>query len=131
MPEASQRLGRLVASGKSMARREFEDRYSSEFMAALQAIATPRRQTNVWNRTDLKTIRTLLVWRAIGGDLHDVRVVLGEPRIDTHRVCLCTSVADRGVMRGRDGVRGVGNDADLVLTHRGGMRDEDVSRLHV
>jgi uncharacterized protein YbgA (DUF1722 family) len=36
-----------VASGKSMARREFEDRYSSEFMAALQAIATPRRQTNV------------------------------------------------------------------------------------
>jgi len=85
----------------------------------------------VSNRTDLKTIRTLLVWRAIGGDLHDVRVVLGEPRIDTHRVCLCTSVADRGVMRGRDGVRGVGNDADLVLTHRGGMRDEDVSRLHV
>jgi hypothetical protein len=85
----------------------------------------------VSNRTDLKTIRTLLVWRAIGGDLHDVRVVLCEPRIDTHRVCLCTSVADRGVMRGRDGVRGVGNDADLVLTHRGGMRDEDVSRLHV
>jgi hypothetical protein len=42
----------------------------------------------VSNRTDLKTIRTLLVWRAIGGDLHDVRVVLGEPRIDTHRVCL-------------------------------------------
>jgi hypothetical protein len=32
--------------------------------------------------------RTLLVRRAIGGDLHDVRVVLGEPRIDTHRVCL-------------------------------------------
>ena len=83
------------------------------------------------NRTDLKTIRTLLVWRAIGGDLHDVRVVLCEPRIDTHRVCLCTSVADRGVMRGRDGVRGVGNDADLVLTHRGGMRDEDVSRLQI
>ena len=47
MPEAYQRLGRLVASGKSMARREFEDRYSAEFMAALQAIATPRRQTNV------------------------------------------------------------------------------------
>ena len=47
MPEAYQRLGRLVASGKSMARREFQDRYSSEFMTALQAIATPRRQTNV------------------------------------------------------------------------------------
>ena len=47
MPEAYQRLGRLVASGKSIARREFQDRYSSEFMTALQAIATPRRQTNV------------------------------------------------------------------------------------
>jgi hypothetical protein len=33
--------------------------------------------------------RTLLVvWRAIGGDLHDVRVVLGEPRIDARRICL-------------------------------------------
>jgi hypothetical protein len=42
----------------------------------------------VSNRTVLKTIRTLLVWRAIGGDLHDVRVVLGEPGIDAHRVCL-------------------------------------------
>jgi hypothetical protein len=42
---------------------------------------------------------------------------------------LRTSVADPGVMRGRDGVRGVGNDPDLVLTDRGGMRDEDVSRL--
>jgi len=47
MPAAYQRLGRLVASGKSMARREFQDRYSSEFMTALQAIATPRRHTNV------------------------------------------------------------------------------------
>ena len=47
MPEAYQRLGRLVASGKSMARRDFQDRYSSEFMTALQAIATPRRQANV------------------------------------------------------------------------------------
>ena len=46
-PEAYQRLGRLVASGKSMSRREFQDRYSSEFLTALQAIATPRRQTNV------------------------------------------------------------------------------------
>ncbi len=47
MPEAYQRLGRLVGSGESMSRREFQDRYSSEFMTALQAIATPRRQTNV------------------------------------------------------------------------------------
>ena len=46
-PEAYQRLGRLVASGKSMARREFQDAYSSAFMAALGAIATPRRQANV------------------------------------------------------------------------------------
>ena len=47
MPEAYRRLGRLVASGKSTPRREFQDRYSSEFMTALSAIATPRRQANV------------------------------------------------------------------------------------
>ena len=35
-PEAYQRLGRLVASGKAMARREFQDRYSTEFMNALE-----------------------------------------------------------------------------------------------
>ena len=46
-PQAYQRLGRLVASGKSAARREFQDRYSSEFMAALATMATPRRHTNV------------------------------------------------------------------------------------
>ena len=46
-PQAYQRLGRLVASGKSMPRREFQDTYSSTFMAALGAIATPRRQANV------------------------------------------------------------------------------------
>jgi uncharacterized protein YbgA (DUF1722 family) len=46
-PEAYQRLGRLVASGKTMARREFQDRYSTEFMTALAIIATPRRHANV------------------------------------------------------------------------------------
>ena len=46
-PESYQRLGRLVASGKSMGRRDFQDRYSSGFMTALSAIATPRRQANV------------------------------------------------------------------------------------
>jgi len=44
---AYQQLGRLVASGKAMPRREFQDRYSSEFMTALSAMATPRRQSNV------------------------------------------------------------------------------------
>ena len=34
-PQAYQRLGRLVGSGKSTPRREFQERYSSEFMAAL------------------------------------------------------------------------------------------------
>ena len=29
----------------------------------------------------------LLVRHAMGGDLHDVRVVLGQPRIDTFGVC--------------------------------------------
>jgi uncharacterized protein YbgA (DUF1722 family)/uncharacterized protein YbbK (DUF523 family) len=47
MPVAYQRLGRLVASGVSMARREFQDRYSSEFMTALGTMATPRRHMNV------------------------------------------------------------------------------------
>jgi len=47
VPEAYRRLGRLVASGTSMARREFQDRYSSEFMMALATIATPRRHANV------------------------------------------------------------------------------------
>jgi uncharacterized protein YbgA (DUF1722 family)/uncharacterized protein YbbK (DUF523 family) len=46
-PESDQRLGRLVASGKSMERHAFQDRYASEFMAALSVIATPRRQANV------------------------------------------------------------------------------------
>ena len=46
-PEAYQRLGRLVASGKSMARSTFQHQYSSEFMTALAALATPRRQANV------------------------------------------------------------------------------------
>ena len=46
-PLAYQRLGQLVASGKSAVRREFQDRYSSEFMAAMATMATPRRHTNV------------------------------------------------------------------------------------
>jgi len=46
-PEAYRRLGRLVASGKAMPRREFQERYSTEFMTALAAIATPRRHANV------------------------------------------------------------------------------------
>lgn len=47
MPEAYRRLGRMVGEGKSAPRPEFQVRYSSEFMAALKAIATPRRQANV------------------------------------------------------------------------------------
>lgn len=46
-PVAYQRLGRLVGSGKTVPRREFQERYASEFMAALTAMATPRRQANV------------------------------------------------------------------------------------
>jgi len=47
LPAAYQRLGRMVASCKSTPRREFQARYSSEFMAALRTITTPRRQANV------------------------------------------------------------------------------------
>ncbi|NOT28723.1 MAG: DUF1722 domain-containing protein [Acidobacteria bacterium] len=46
-PQAYQRLGRLVGLGKSTPRREFQERYSSEFMTALATMATPRRHTNV------------------------------------------------------------------------------------
>ena len=67
----------------------------------------------------------------MGGNLDDVRVVLSQPGIDAHRVCLCTPIADRGIVRGRHRVGRVGNHADLVLTHGSGMRDEDVSRLRV
>ena len=67
----------------------------------------------------------------MGGDLHDVRVVLSQPRIDAPGVCFCPPVAYRGVMRRGYRMRRVGDDADLVLTHGGRMRDEDVSRLYV
>lgn len=46
-PQAYRRLGRLVATGKTMARREFQESYSSGFMAALAIVSTPRRHTNV------------------------------------------------------------------------------------
>jgi uncharacterized protein YbgA (DUF1722 family)/uncharacterized protein YbbK (DUF523 family) len=40
-------LGRLVASGKTMPRRAFQERYAAECMTALSAMATPRRHANV------------------------------------------------------------------------------------
>ena len=67
----------------------------------------------------------------MGGNLDDVRVVLSQPGIDAQRVCRCTPIAHRGIVRGRYRVWRVGDDADLVLAHGGGMRDEDVSRLRV
>ena len=69
----------------------------------------------------------LLVRRAMRGDLHDMCLVLSQPGIDAQGVCLRTPVTDRGVVRGRHRVRRVGDDADFVLAHRGGMRDEYVS----
>ena len=88
-PEAYQALGRLVASGKAMARREFQDRYSADFMTALGTIATPRRQANVlqhmlgyFKRTlDAESRAELLALierlcrrtRAAGRAAHDVR----------------------------------------------------------
>jgi uncharacterized protein YbgA (DUF1722 family)/uncharacterized protein YbbK (DUF523 family) len=47
VPEAYQRLGRLVAGGKSLPRAELQTRYSTEFMKALRTVATPRRHGNV------------------------------------------------------------------------------------
>ena len=45
--DADQRLGRLVARARTVPRREIERRYTEAFMAALAAIATPRRHANV------------------------------------------------------------------------------------
>jgi len=73
----------------------------------------------------------LLIGRSIGGDLHHVPLVLTEPGVDTQDLCLRTSVGDCGVVRRRRGVMRVGDDADLVLTHPGGMRDEHVSRFQI
>jgi len=67
----------------------------------------------------------------MGGDLHDVGLVLSQPRINARRLCLGSPVADCRVVRGSRRVRRVGDDADLVLMHGAGMRDEDVSRLQV
>ena len=46
-PDAYQRLGRLVAGAKGVARADLERRYTEMFMSALTVIATPRRHTNV------------------------------------------------------------------------------------
>jgi len=47
VPEAYQRLGQLVAGGKSLPRTELQTRYSTDFMKALRTVATPRRHGNV------------------------------------------------------------------------------------
>ena len=47
VPEAYQRLGRLVAGGKALPRAELQARYSTGFMTALRTVATPRRHGNV------------------------------------------------------------------------------------
>lgn len=46
-PVAYQQLGRLVARARTLSRNDIVRRYTSEFMAALTTIATPRRHTNV------------------------------------------------------------------------------------
>lgn len=87
-----------------------------------------------WSRPTRRSLAgrllDLLVRRAMGGDLHDVRLVLSHSGIDAYSFCLSTSVTDRGVVRGRYRVRRVGHDADLIFAHGGAMRDEHVSRLH-
>jgi uncharacterized protein YbgA (DUF1722 family)/uncharacterized protein YbbK (DUF523 family) len=40
-------LGRLVAEGSAMSRRELRDAYEREFMATLRGMATPKRHANV------------------------------------------------------------------------------------
>ena len=46
-PDAYRRLGRLVATGKSLTRSVLEERYSTLFMHTLQVLATRKRHVNV------------------------------------------------------------------------------------
>jgi uncharacterized protein YbgA (DUF1722 family)/uncharacterized protein YbbK (DUF523 family) len=46
-PEAYRELGRLVATGASVARPAFRERYESGFMQALAVVATPKKHANV------------------------------------------------------------------------------------
>lgn len=46
-PKAYESLGRLVAGAKAVPRAELRERYETEFMRALGAIATAKRQVNV------------------------------------------------------------------------------------
>jgi uncharacterized protein YbgA (DUF1722 family) len=46
-PNANASLGRLVAEAKKIPRAALRERYETEFMRALSAIATPKRQANV------------------------------------------------------------------------------------
>ena len=46
-PDAYRRLGRLVATGKSLTRSVLEERYSTLFMSTLQVLATRKRHVNV------------------------------------------------------------------------------------
>jgi uncharacterized protein YbgA (DUF1722 family)/uncharacterized protein YbbK (DUF523 family) len=47
VPTAYQRLGRLVAAGKALARSVLRAEYSTGFMKALRTVPTPRRHRNV------------------------------------------------------------------------------------
>jgi uncharacterized protein YbgA (DUF1722 family) len=47
VPTAYQRLGRLVAGGKALARSALRAQYSTGFMKALRTVATPGRHANV------------------------------------------------------------------------------------
>jgi uncharacterized protein YbgA (DUF1722 family)/uncharacterized protein YbbK (DUF523 family) len=46
-PDRYRRLGRLVATGKSLTKRVLEERYSTLFMNTLQVLATRKRHVNV------------------------------------------------------------------------------------
>ena len=106
-PEAYQRLGRFVASGKAMARREFQDGYSTEFMAALGAMATPRRHANVlqhmlgyFKQTLDRDSRAELL--ALIGDYAEGRVPLIVPiTLFVHHIRRCgvTYLADQVYLR--------------------------------
>ena len=82
-------------------------------------VSSPRLRVGAWVGS--------LGRSAIGGDLHPVGLVFSQPGIDAPRVCFGTSVTNRFDVRGQCGV-GVGDDADVLLAHRSGMRNEDVSQ---
>jgi uncharacterized protein YbgA (DUF1722 family)/uncharacterized protein YbbK (DUF523 family) len=76
--QAYQALGRLVARAKGRPRADVDARYTEGFMAALEAIATPRRHTNVLQHMAgyFKTVLDPASKAELGATIEDYRLGL-------------------------------------------------------